>query len=44
MKFKFEAAEGGMESTHIMWNPNYNDLFGVSLGEKLNSIYNFSDL
>lgn len=31
-KFKFEAAERGMESTHLMWNPNYNDLFGVSLG------------
>ncbi len=31
-KFKFEAAEGAMESTHLMWNPNYNDLFGVSLG------------
>ena len=39
-KFKFEAAEGGMESTHIMWNPNYNDLFGVSLGETHYSIYN----
>ena len=40
-KFKFEA-EKDMESTHLMWSPNYNDLFGVSLGYGKNySLYTF---
>ena len=29
--FRFEA-EKELEVTHLMWSPNYSDLFAVSLG------------
>ena len=31
--FQYETGEQ-MEVTHLMWSPNYTDLFGVSLGTK----------
>ena len=30
--FQYETGEQ-MEVTHLMWSPNYTDLFGVSLGK-----------
>ena len=36
--FRFEA-EKELEATHLMWSPNYSDLFAVSLGTVQYTMY-----